>query len=294
MCEKAESIDLEAIKSYKQWDDQAKELSSLNSTFNWDNPISRRINNKIYKRFRTACDRFYDARAAFYKASKEELNANLAMKRSLCEQAEALKDSKEWKKTSDKLISLQKEWKKVGPTSRKQSEQVWQRFVSACDYFFEQKELNFADKKNSENDNLVQKMAIIEEMKSYQSTGNEGEDFANVKALVEKYNAVGHVPYKEKDKLYNLYKKVSDKLYGEIKGRKRIQSIQQSTSRSKLMKQYDQLRSEIATYENNIGFFSSSKKASSIVDDMQRKIDLLKEELKVIVQKIKDLDNSES
>ena len=219
--------------------------------------------------------------------------SNLQRKKELCEQAEALKDSKEWKQTSDKLIALQKEWKNIGTISRKHSEQLWKRFVTACDYFFDQKEINFSGKKNQENDNLVQKMAIIEEMKAYKSCGNEVDDINALKALTEKYNAIGHVPFKEKDKLYRHYKEVTDKTFGEIKGRQRMQNIQSSTSRNRLMKQYDQLRAEIATYENNIGFFGNSKKASAIVDDMQRKIDRLKEELNVIVSKIKEMDKND-
>ena len=292
ICEQVEAIDYAALKSHKQWENKTQEILDLQEKWKHIGGVpSSKMSMKAFKRFRSACDKFFKHKKAFFKTIKSEFVQNLEAKKALCVQAEALKDSTDWKETAEKLVQIQKEWKTIGPTNKKQSDAVWQRFVAACDYFFEQKNLNFTDKKSEELNNLKAKKSVIEQINAFQATGNASDDMVALKALVEAYNKIGFVPFRDKDKLYKAFKAATDKQFDALRGsRSSFTPHKSSTDRMKLMKEYDKLKAEIATYENNIGFFSTSKKANSLVEEMNKKIDLLKHKLTEIVTKIDAID----
>ena len=291
ICEQVENVDYTALKSHKQWENKTKEILDLQEKWKNIGGVSSSKNSmKAFKRFRSACDKFFKEKKQFFKSIKSEFIQNLEAKKALCIQAEVLKDSTEWKETAEKLVQIQKEWKTIGPTNKKQSDAIWQRFVTACDYFFEQKNLNFADKKSEELANLKAKKAMIEQINAFQPTGNAAEDITALKDLVAAYNQIGFVPFRDKDKLYKLFKAATDKQFDASRGNHSSAPYKSSTDRMKFMKEYDKLKAEIATYENNIGFFSASKKANSLVEDMNKKIDLLKQKLTELVTKIDAID----
>ncbi|HPW90315.1 MAG TPA: DUF349 domain-containing protein [Paludibacteraceae bacterium] len=289
ICEQVEAIDYATLKTHKQWEKKTQEILNLQEKWKTIGGVpSTKKGQKAFKRFRLACDKFFNEKKEFFKRIKGEIAQNLEAKKALCAQAEALKDSTEWQETAEKLIQLQKEWKTIGPTAKKQSDAVWQRFVTACDYFFEQKNLNFTDKNSEELTNLKAKKAIIEQVNEFKSTGNTAEDIAALKALVEAYNKIGFVPFRDKDKIYKAFKTATDKQFKALRG---VPTHKTSSERNKLLKEYDKLKAEIATYENNIGFFTaSSKKANSLVAEMNKKIDSLKSKLADIVAKIDEID----
>ena len=263
----------------------------------------------IYERFRAACDEFFKQKNDFFKSTKKALVDNLTQKIALCEKAEALKDSVEWKSASDKLVLLQKEWKQIGAVPKKQSEIVWKRFISACDYFFERKEKEFKSQKNEQDENLAKKKEIIEQIKSLEIGEDSDAALVALKELTAKWNQIGFVPFKEKDKIYKVYKAAIDEKFDKLnldrnarrmdvykanlqdianKGQQKLQS-----ERKRLLRQYETLTSEIATYENNIGFFSgSSKKAEGMIKDMELKVSKLKSEREVVLEKIKMLEEA--
>lgn len=292
ICEQVEQIDYTALKSHKQWENKTKEVLDLQEKWKTMGGVHMsKTSMKAFKRFRSACDSFFKQKKEFFKTIKSEFSENLEAKKALCLQAEALKDSTEWKETAEKLIQIQKEWKTIGPTNKKQSDAVWQRFVTACDYFFEQKTLNFTDKKSEELANLKAKKAVLEQITAFQQTGNVPEDMAALKALVEAYNQIGFVPFRDKDKLYKAFKTATDNQFDALRGN-RLSGAPKSfgSERMKLMKEYDKLKVEIATYENNIGFFSASKKANALLEEMNQKIDTLKQKLVEIIEKIDAID----
>jgi hypothetical protein len=269
----------------------------------------RKVNQKIFDRYRKACDAFFAAKGHFYKETKSVLNQNGEKKKALCEQAEALKDSTEWKETSDKLIQLQKEWKTVGPVQKKYSDELWKRFVGACDYFFEQKNKNTSGQRREETENLIKKKDLIARIIAFQKTENSNESIAALRALMAEWNSIGHVPFKEKDKVYKEFREAVDKQFDALhvdSSNRRLDSFRNNLKdisakgenklyreREKLMRAYEHLKSEIATYENNIGFFtSSSKKGGGLIKEMERKIEALKEESKLIEQKINLIDEN--
>lgn len=287
-----ENIDIQAISTYKEWEEKTQEVIALNEKFRSDDPTERRVINRLFKRYRTACDRFFEAKNEFYRRIKEELQANLEKKRILVEKAEQLKNSEEWRSTTDKLIALQKEWKTIGPTTKKYSDAIWERFIAACDHFFARKEANFKDKKVEEQENLRLKLEAIEALKAYELTGNDDEDYSAVRRLSDAYLSVGHVPYKEKDKVYKQYQEALNEKQSKLRSRRRNQELNFKGDRNKLMRQYELLKQQIATYENNIGFFnSSSKKGNNMVQDLERKIQNLKQDLSIIIEQINALDN---
>ena len=287
-----ENIDIQTITTYKEWEEKTQEVIALNEKFRSDDPTERRVINRLFKRYRTACDRFFEAKNEFYRRIKEELQANLEKKRLLVEKAEQLKNSEEWRSTTDKLIALQKEWKTIGPTTKKYSDAIWERFIAACDHFFARKEANFKDKKVEEQENLRLKLEAIEALKAYELTGNDDEDYSAVRRLSDAYIAVGHVPYKEKDKVYKQYQEALNEKQSKLRSRRRNQELNFKGDRNKLMRQYELLKQQIATYENNIGFFnSSSKKGNNMVLDLERKIQNLKQDLSIIIEQINALDN---
>jgi hypothetical protein len=303
LCEKIEAFDYSDFKTYKQWDEGTQTLLGWQDEWRTIGFAPRKANQKIFERYRKACDSFFAAKAEFYKESKNQLNQNLDKKKALCEQAEALKESTDWKETSNKLIQLQKEWRIIGPVAKKHSDEIWKRFISACDYFFEQKGKNTSGLKNQETENLEQKKQIIEQIKAVEKGTDPGENLAKLRDLMAEWNKIGHVPFKEKDKIYKEYKTAIDKQFEILNvdaSQRRLDNFKNNLKdmstkgenklyreREKLVRAYEHLKSEIAVYENNIGFLSSSsKKGGGIIKEMERKIETLKEESRLIEQKI--------
>lgn len=294
ICTEIEAIKLDELKTYKEWENEATKIIEQNSKFHAQTPSEHRVINKIYPRYRTACNRFFEAKNEYYKKLKEELQANYEQKRKLVEKAEQLKNSQAWKATTEQLIALQKEWKKIGPVQKKYSDAIWQRFTSACDHFFAQKEENFKSQKNEEQENLTQKLEVIEEIRNYQLSGNDEEDFSNLKNLSDKFLAIGHVPYKEKDKVYKTFREVSDEKFSPIRTKRRMSQLSLSGDKNKLIRQYENLKQQIATYENNIGFFSkNSKQQNALVKDLEHKIANLKQDLNIITEQLNKLNTND-
>lgn len=311
ICEAIENIDYSALKSYKDWDDKSKDVLALQEKWKTIGFAPKKHNVKIFDRFRAACDVYFSKKNEFYKLMKAEMDKNLAKKRELCEKAEALKDSTDWKSTTEKLIALQKEWKTVGSVARKHSDAIWKRFISACDYFFEQKEKNTHSQKNEEKENLARKKALIEKLKTLEQIENPEEAIQALKEITAEWGTIGHVPFKEKDKIYNAYHKAVDEQYDRLKVSKndrRMQSFRNNLSdlasgdhsknklygeRERLMRTYERFKNELHTYENNMGFLNiSSKGGNSLIKEMERKIGKLKEEMALIVQKIEAIDEN--
>jgi hypothetical protein len=309
LCEKLESMDLSELTSYKAWQEKSDEIIELQNEWKKIGFAPKKDNVAIYERFRAACDEFFKQKNDFFKSTKKALVDNLTRKIALCEKAEALKDSVEWKSASDKLVLLQKEWKQIGAVPKKQSEIVWKRFISACDYFFERKEKEFKSQKSEQDENLAKKKEIIEQIKSLEIGTDSEAALVALKELTAKWNQIGFVPFKEKDKIYKVYKSAIDEKFDKLnldrtarrmdvykanlqdianKGQQKLQS-----ERKRLLRQYETLTSEIATYENNIGFFSgSSKKAEGMIKDMEMKVSKLKNEREVVLEKIKMLEEA--
>ena len=310
ICEELEKIDCSTLKSYKDWDDKSKEVLSLQEKWKTIGFTPKKYNVKIFDRFRAACDAFFNQKNDFYKRTKAEMEQNLAKKRTLCEQAEALKDSTDWKATTEKFIALQKEWKTIGPVTRKHSDSIWKRFISACDYFFEQKEKTTNSQRSEEKANLAHKKEIIEKIKGLEKIADD-EALTQLKELIEEWNTVGHVPFKDKDKIYNAYHEAVDAQFDRLKVSqhdRRMQSFRNNLNglnennhgknkiyneRERLMRNYDRMKSELQTYENNIGFLTvSSKGGSGLIKELERKIEKLKDEMALIIKKIDAIDET--
>ncbi len=311
LCEKLEALDLSSFTTYKAWDDATKTVIALQEEWRTIGFAPRKMNHRIFDRYRAACDRFFNAKAEFYKASKGVLSENLDKKRQLCEQAEALKDSTDWKSTSDKLIQLQKEWKTVGPVAKKYSDELWKRFIAACDYFFEQKQKNTTDVRSVESVNLTKKKEIIAAIQALDTvTDKEAPELlTQLREYIAAFNEVGHVPFRDKDKVYKEYRTAVDKMFEKLNvdaNQRRLDNFRTNLKdmstkgenkllreREKLVRAYEHLKSEIATYENNIGFLTvNSKKGSGLIREMERKIEALKEEANLIEQKIGLIEDS--
>lgn len=305
LCVKIEAISTDNLKTYAAWDEATKAIIGLQEEWKKLGFASRKVNTELFARFRKSCDEFFAKKAEFFKRMKDELAANLAKKIELCEKAEALKDSTEWKKTTDALIALQKEWKTVGPVVKKHSDAVWKRFIAACDAFFEEKKKQNVNVHSVEHENLKQKKDIIAQINSILEN-KETEDAPNkVRELMKKWQEVGHVPYKEKDKVYAEYKASIDKAFEQLdmKAKKArmanfANSINQMSDtgkvyheRERLVRAYEMKSQELKTYENNLGFFNAqSKSGNSLVKEMVRKIANIKEEISMLEQKIKLID----
>ncbi|GHV08522.1 hypothetical protein FACS1894160_2960 [Bacteroidia bacterium] len=312
LCEEVESINYDGLTSFKGWDAQNKHVIELQDKWKTIGFAPKKHNVKIFERFRTACDTFFKRKSEFYKEIKETMDVNLEKKKALCEKAEALKESEDWKETSNQLIDLQKEWKTVGLVSRKFSDALWKRFIGACDYFFERKNKYFSSQKSEETANLKAKKDIIEKVKAIDTNLPASEAVAIIRELIAEWNKIGFVPFREKDKTYKEYRAEIDKHFDRLKideSERRLQSFKSNMSeisssgeksknkllneREKLMRTYDRLKSDIQVYENNIGFLSvSSKGGGGLVKDMNRKIESLKEELNLIVKKIDVIDEN--
>ena len=305
LCVKIEAISTDNLKTYAAWDEATKAIIGLQEEWKKLGFASRKVNTELFARFRKSCDEFFAKKAEFFKRMKDELAANLAKKIELCEKAEALKDSTEWKKTTDALIALQKEWKTVGPVVKKHSDAVWKRFIAACDAFFEEKKKQNVNVHSVEHENLKQKKDIIAQINSILEN-KETEDAPNkVRELMKKWQEVGHVPYKEKDKMYAEYKAAIDKAFEQLdmKAKKaRMANFDNSINqmsdtgkvyheRERLVRAYEMKSQELKTYENNLGFFNAqSKSGNSLVKEMERKIANIKEEIAMLEQKIKLID----
>lgn len=305
LCVKIEAISTDNLKTYAAWDEATKAIIGLQEEWKKLGFASRKVNTELFARFRKSCDEFFAKKAEFFKRMKDELAANLAKKIELCEKAEALKDSTEWKKTTDALIALQKEWKTVGPVVKKHSDAVWKRFIAACDAFFEEKKKQNVNVHSVEHENLKQKKDIIAQINLILEN-KDAEDAPNkVRELMKKWQEVGHVPYKEKDKVYAEYKAAIDKAFEQLdmKAKKArmanfANSINQMSDtgkvyheRERLVRAYEMKSQELKTYENNLGFFNAqSKSGNSLVKEMERKIANIKEEIAMLEQKIKLID----
>lgn len=309
LCEKLEAIDLSLLTTYKAWQEVGDDVIELQAEWKKIGFAPKKDNVAIYDRFRSACDEFFKQKNDFFKSTKKALVDNLTKKLALCEKAEALKDSVEWKSTSDKLVLMQKEWKQIGAVPKKQSEIVWKRFISACDYFFDRKEKEFKNQKSEQDENLAKKKALVEQIKSLDMNKDPEVVTAELKSLIAEWNQIGFVPFKDKDKLYKEYKNAIDEKFDKLnldKNSRRMDVYKSNlqdiiskghqklaSERKRLVRQYEALTSEIATYENNIGFFSgSSKKAEGMIKDMEAKVSKLKKEREVVLEKIKMLEEA--
>lgn len=310
ICEQIENIDFQALKSFKDWEEKNKEVIALQDKWKTIGFAPKKSNVKIFERFRAACDVYFNRKSEFYKNIKDEMEKNLELKKALCEKAEALKDSTDWKSTSEKLIALQKEWKTIGSVARKHSDAVWKRFISACDYFFEQKNKNASSQKSVEQTNLAAKKALIEKINTLDEADHD-EALAVLKGYMAEWNTIGHVPFKEKDKVYKEYHEAVDKQFDRLKvdqNDRKMQTFRSNLSdmsngergkgklygeREKLMRMYERMKNELQTYENNIGFLSiSSKGGGGLLKEMERKIDKLKNEMALIIKKIDAIDEN--
>ena len=306
LCEKVEAIVAEENKSSADWERRTKEIIELQAEWKTIGFAPQKMNVKIFERFRAACDDFFGRKAEFFKNLKEQFKVNADKKRALIEKAKALQDSTDWKSTSDKLINLQKEWKTIGMVPKKLGDQLWDEFLGTCNKFFEARNAAGAGTRSEERDNLEKKRDVIERLKVAAQEAGDGLQ-ERVQKLVEEYQSIGHVPFKEKDKLYEEYHAVLDKLYKDLNitvTKRRLSKFKDSlkqvaergenaldNERARLMRQYEQLKSEVQTYENNLGFLNaSSKKGNSLIDEMNRKVQKLKDEVQLVRDKIKAID----
>lgn len=311
ICEKIESIDCTALKTFADWDEKTNEVIALQSEWKTIGFAPQKLNVKIFERFRAACDAFFKAKSEFYKTIKTEKNENLQRKIALAERAEALKDSTDWKKTTEELTRLQKEWKTIGSVSKKYSDAVWNRFISACDYFFEQKKNVFAGQKSEEQANLAAKLELIEQIESIPEDADAAEALKTVKELQEKWNSIGFVPFKEKDKIYKRFIASVDKWYDSYRqgvSDRKISAFKDNIDRiaskdgnavnglyrerDKVVKMYESMKSELATYENNMSFLNVSSKNSSFMQEINKKIEKLKSDIKLAEEKLAAIDET--
>lgn len=307
ICERIEALDFDSLKSFSAWDEMTKTILAAQEDWKKLGFASKKMNNVLFARFRATCDKFFDMKASYFKTIKDDLSSNLEKKVALCEKAEALKDSTDWKKTADEFIALQKEWKTIGAVAKKHSDAVWKRFLAACDYFFEEKKKNTSSARQVEQANLKQKKEIIAKLGAITEDVARDEAVKQVKELMAQWQQVGHVPYRDKDKVYEAYRAKVDELYKRLDMRgtqARMANFEESVSgmsgdenklyreRERLMRSYEQKRNELNTYENNMGFFNSkSKSGDSMLRELERKIQRIKEDLATLEQKIKVIDS---
>ena len=305
ICEIVEGIDFDALKTFSDWDEKTQEILALQTKWKTIGFTPKRINTKIFERFRAACDEFFHRKATFFKSIKESMADNLEKKKALCEKAEDLKESTDWKETANILTKLQKEWKTIGPVAKKHSDAVWQRFIGACDYFFEQKNKASHSQRSVETENLEKKLAIIKSLKELDETGNtDATTQGTVKAAIKSWNEIGFVPFKDKDRIYKEFHGLVDKLFDKLNhsaSEKKLNSFKSSLKpesnlyreRERLVRSSEILKNDIQTYENNLGFLnSSSKKGNSLVNEISRKMEHLKADLNLVLKKIAAIDEA--
>ncbi len=309
ICEEIEGIDYAALQTFKDWDEKNNEVLALQQKWRTIGFTPKKHNTKIFERFRAACDVFFTKKTEFYKSIKAEMEKNLEKKRALCEKAEALKDSTDWKGTTEKMIALQKEWKTIGQVTRRHSDSIWKRFITACDYFFDNKNKNVSSQKSEEQTNLEAKKALIEKVKTMDESLDTEEAITTLKEWIVEWNEIGHVPFKEKDKVYKAFHEAVDAQFDRLKvdqRDRRMKSYRNNVSemagkgkgklyseRDRLMRTYERMKNDLQTYENNIGFLTiSSKGGSGLVKEMERKIEKLKAEMELTVKKIEAIDEN--
>lgn len=300
LCQQVEALEFDGLKTYAQWEEMTKQVLAIQAEWKTVGFTPRKVNAEIFERFRMACDRFFQAKTAYFKANREKLNANLTAKNALIEKAEALKDSTDWGATTNKFVELQKEWKAIGPVAHKVSDAIWKRFNDACNYFFEQKNAANAGQRKEEEANLELKKGVIAELEKL--VENASDDLLkSVRELQARWNEIGHVPYSKKEKMYRRYRELCDKIYDtlhETAVRRRMDNFRKNVAdkggseltreRGRLQNALENKKQEIQNYETNLTFFrSSSKKGNSLVADIEKKVERLKEDLNEIVEKIK-------
>lgn len=310
LCERIEAIEIAPLTSYATWNQATQQIMQAQEEWKTLGYASRKVNNALFARFRKCCDDFFAAKSAFFQTLKNDLNANLEAKIALCEEAEALKDSTDWKKTSDKFVELQKKWKTIGAVPKKQSDAVWTRFLAACDYFFQQKKEATSSTRKTEQANLAVKRDIVAQLTAL-NTGEQpmerAEAIEKLHALRAQWQATGHVPFREKDKLHEQYREVVRQLFDKFdvhENRARQASFEASINemasdksklsreRERLLRAYEARRAELATYENNLGFLNAkSKTASSMLREIERNIDRLKKDIDQLQSKIETIDS---
>lgn len=302
LCEKLEAIQVASISTVKDWEEQTQAVLKIQEEWRKFGFANKKVNNSLFERFRGLCDAFFQAKAEYYKAIKEEQNENLAKKIALCEKAEALKDSTDWRSTTDLLVKLQQDWKEIGPVNRKNSNAIWERFRSACNAFFDAKEKAVGDERSVEKANLEKKLEILEKLSQLKDNVADATP-DQVRALMNEWKEVGHVPFKEKDKLFKAYQEKVDFFFENLDMKSRPQSRGNrqkgeksrnvpENDRSRLIRQYDTLTRELKTYENNLGFLSFGNKGGKnpLLAQMEQKMESIKKQISEIVEKINNLD----
>ncbi|MDR1601189.1 MAG: DUF349 domain-containing protein [Tannerella sp.] len=307
ICEKIESIDFDSLKTFKDWDKQTQEVIELQKEWRTIGFATKKHNTKVFDRFRKTCDAYFEKKGVFYKSVKKELEKNLQLKRELVAKVEALKNSTEWKETSKKLVDLQHEWRSIGPVARKHSDSIWKQFISACDYFFEQKNKTLSSNKSEEVVSLETKRLLIKKINSIDEKLSTEEALLQLKLLIAEWNTIGHVPFKEKDKIYKAWREAINRQYDRLNVAQIDRRIQQfrteiaenrdkgrlHSERDKLMRTYERIKNELHTYENNVGFLNvSSKGGSNLLKETEHKIERLKEDMALIVKKIDAIDEN--
>ena len=309
ICEIVEGIDYSQLTNFSTWDSKTQEVIALQNKWKAIGYAPQKMNVKIFERFRTACDEFFRKKSEFFKATKERMNDNLERKRALCEKAEALKDSTDWKATAETLTKFQKEWKTIGPVTKKYSDALWKRFIGACDYFFEQKNKATASQRTVEQENLEKKRAIIERLAGIEEDMDTEKAAQLVRDLMKEWNNIGFVPFKNKDKIHKQYHALVDKLFERFDisaSNKKLSSFKSAVSsmqeggaqtlyreRERLSRVYENMKSELQTYENNLGFLNaSSKKGNSLLNEINRKVEKLKADIELAKEKLKVIDES--
>lgn len=300
ICELLEGIEYDKLTTFQSWNEKTQEVLALQKKWKDIGFAPAKQNQKIFERFRAACDVFFSKKGEFFKQAKTDMTANLEKKTALCEQAESLKDSTDWKATGDKMAELQKQWREIGPVQKKYTNTIWKRFIGACDYFYEQRDKNTSSKKHEENTNLAAKKEILSKLKAFNPDNLSDDDIAAIQQLVEEWNSIGFVPFKVKDKIAAEFKAVMEPFSGVVRtGRGRqpqrggIREV--GSPREKLQRQYEQKKNEIQTYENNLGFMNASSKAGNgFVDTIKAKIEELKKEADELLAQIRELDSEDN
>ena len=314
LCEKVEEINELDLSTHKDWNERSKEVINIQKIWRTIGFAPRKDNNKIYDRFRKACDTFFDAKREFYAKNKELQQNNLQAKIDLCVQAEALKDSTDWRKTTKDFISIQKKWKEIGPVPRKQSDAIWKRFRAACDYFFDQKSEHFSNIDSEQGENLKKKEQLIKEIQDFESTGDVDKNLKTLKDFQRRWTEIGHVPIKKKDEIQQKFREAINRLYDNLnlddkkrdllKFRTKMSSFSESSrgqnkmrfEREKYMNKLKQLENDLVLLDNNIGFFAKSKNAESMIKDVNRKIEATRKQIELLKEKIRvidEMDNSD-
>jgi hypothetical protein len=311
LCEKVEEICSSEITNYKDWDNKSKELVELQKIWRTIGFAPKKDNNKIYDRFRTACDTFFTKKREFYSKNKEEQQNNLQQKIDLCLQAEALRDNTDWKKATMDFINIQKKWKEVGPIPRKHSDIVWKRFRAACDFFFDKKSEHFSDVDTEQVDNLKLKEDLIAELENFKSTGDVNENLRLLKDIQRRWTEIGHVPFKKKDAIQNKFREEIGKLFDQLsinedkrnmlKFKTKMSSFSESMrgqskmrmEREKYMNKLKQLENDLVLLDNNIGFFTKSKNADALIEDVKKKIEDTRQKIESLKEKIRVIDEME-